>query len=300
MDSQRPHTPEAVAACEARHARRLAMLGEMAEIGMAICRDLGRRVAAEKEMAEMARARARAEGAKTEGAKTEGAKTEGGEAEEAGAAGSPAPPRAGVDVELKFHRISRAVRQTLALEAKLESDLEANAVKFKFQRETAIRDASDAAVQAMRRKAEHQFQVHKAVRRAINDQASDSDYERLIEALDARITLCRDDRAFEVLPVGDCVSIICASLGLKADPAYWAGHDLWRGDEDEDEEEDEDAPAETDARTASEADDEDDEAGDDPGGSPDSRFGSPHRHQAHSVSRGLRPLSAARPPNRSG
>jgi len=277
MNSPRPHTPEEVAACEARHQRRLAMLGELAEIGLAICRDLGRRVAAEAALADLVKARA----------------------EEAAAAEAQTPPRAGVDVELKFYRISRALRQTLALEAKLESDQEANAAKFKFPRETAIRDASDAAVQAIRRKAEHQFQVHKAVRRAITEQATDNDHERLIEALDARIVLCRDDRAFEVLPVGDCVSIICASLGLKADPAYWEGHDLWRGDDDEDEDGDEDEPAAgTDVRAASEA--EDQEHDDDPGGSPGSAFGSPHRHPAKAIHRGLRPLSEARAPNRSG
>jgi len=72
-------------------------------------------------------------------------------------------------MELKLSRISRAVRQTLALEAKLEGDIEATAAAFRFNRETAVRNATDAAFQANRMMLEHRFAVKTAVTRANED-----------------------------------------------------------------------------------------------------------------------------------
>jgi len=57
------HSPEEVAACEARRLRRLLMLSELAQIGMAIRRDVGRRAAAEAALAELALAKAEADAA---------------------------------------------------------------------------------------------------------------------------------------------------------------------------------------------------------------------------------------------
>jgi len=258
------------------------MLGELAVIGMNICRSLDRRAAAEAALVELSVGKAQVDAAEPEGA-------------------APAVNRsasAKTDIELSFSRASKSVRQCLALQAKLERDAEADAARFGFQRASAAHDLSTEQFYARQRAGRHRNVVRRAVERAIDEQTpedastpeAESDYEQLIEGLDAQMTLFHDDPNFLGLPVSDCVTLICQGLGLKADPRYWEALEL-RPDEDEDEDDD-DAPTEAETLAGPDAEDEDED--DDPGGSRASGFGSPHLRRTTSVHRGLRPLSETR------
>jgi hypothetical protein len=170
---------------EARAERRLLMLELLAEIGMALARDLSRRVG------------------------------EGLEADE---------PLDGGAVALEFSRISRAVRQTIALEARLDQDREALAKMFADER-AAREKAREDRIEGRRRT------VKIAVQNAIS-RAS----ENYSQALSLNKILCerledpREDDDFADLPVSTLVARICADLDLTPDWDLWKNTD-WAADE---------------------------------------------------------------------
>jgi hypothetical protein len=127
---------------EARAERRRAMLEQLAEIGMALARDLSRRVGEGLERGE---------------------------------------PLDGGDAALEFSRISRSVRQTLALEARLDQDRDALAKMFAAEREareTARRQRIEDRRECVR------GAVDEAIEKAGGPQRQRT---RLCEALDERL-----------------------------------------------------------------------------------------------------------------
>jgi hypothetical protein len=148
-----------------RAEQRLAMLRELAEIGMALARDVGQQAAADPQ---------------------------------------------GPDLGLVFSRIARAVRQTLALEARLEQD-----------RRNQDRDAQSERARAVRlRGAARKTQVRRAVERAIDAEASDHEAENLFADLVDRLD-DQEEAWFADRPVADLVAAICRDLGVTHDPALW-------------------------------------------------------------------------------
>jgi hypothetical protein len=123
-------------------------------------------------------------------------------------------PEAG-DLGLVFARIARAVRQTLALEARLEGELQVRARKAAFERE---QDAASAARAPVRERARI---VRRAVKRAIEAEADDDEAEQLIEDLDERLCDREDDEDFLDRPVGELVALICKDLGVTPDLSLW-------------------------------------------------------------------------------
>ena len=107
----------------------------------------------------------------------------------------------GPDLSLRFHRISRSVRMSLALDAKLISGFQAE-----------MRDRK--AAQLTERKA----LAKEAVSRQVDRDTSDRDLHR--ERSD-RIE--REDlEDFSGKPVSEIISIICADLGITPDWQAWS------------------------------------------------------------------------------
>jgi hypothetical protein len=171
------------APAESRAERHLRLLQELAEIGM----DIARAVRAE------AVARDDAERA---------------------------PSRVGAEPGLTFSRIARAVRQTLALEARVAEDLEtgrveqasrrADAEQLIFrQRQDDIRDFVAQAVEAD----------------AVERQSPDADVERLLDDLDERLEAGRYDDALADAPIAELVARICEDRGISPDWRIWDDQD---------------------------------------------------------------------------
>lgn len=158
-----------------RAALRLAMLHELAEIGMRLARGVERR--------------------------------------------AEAPDAAKGDLGLVFSRIARAVRQTLALEARLEGEVEA-----RVREEQAIRE--DQLARAARAPIDRRCKlVRRAVGQAIEADANESDFEQLFEDLDEQLADREDEDDFLDRPVSELVARICKDLGVAVDWSLWEDED---------------------------------------------------------------------------
>ena len=185
LESPAPAKAEAADPREMRAERRLAMLGLLTDIGMQLARDLSRRV---------------------------------GEAMQDG------EPLDGGAVALEFSRLSRAVRQTIGLEARLDQDREALARMFEAER--AARDQARAERIEGRRAA-----VQDAVEDAITKAGGGNrKTDALFDALEARMEDPREDDDFADLPMSELVGRICAALGVTVDWDLWKNTD-WAAEE---------------------------------------------------------------------
>jgi hypothetical protein len=157
---------------DARAERHLTTLQELAEIGMDLARDV------------------RAKALDT--------------------APAPAEP-ARADYGLMFSRIARAVRQTLALEAKLAEDRDA-------------RDKRSQAEQARRRGLQRKSIVRRVVEQAIEAESDGTDREDLLDDFHERFEY-EDDLGFADRPIAEHVARICRDLGVTPDWSLWADED---------------------------------------------------------------------------
>jgi hypothetical protein len=112
---------------------------------------------------------------------------------------------------LVFSRIARAVRQTVALEARLAEDRQA---------ETAAQLASRTQARATRRRRE----VRAVVEQAIEADAAETDLEDLLLDLEERL-VDYDDADFADRPIGELVARICRDLGVAPDWSLWEDED---------------------------------------------------------------------------
>jgi hypothetical protein len=119
------------------------------------------------------------------------------------------------DLVLAFSRIARAVRQTVALEAKLADDRET------ARADHARRLAQETAARGGRRK---KF-VEDAVERAIYAEAQGETAEDLLGDLYERLQDPRDDADFADRPIGELIADICKALGVTPDPSLWEDED---------------------------------------------------------------------------
>jgi hypothetical protein len=173
-------------AAQARTARQLAMLQELAEIGMQIARAVRDEALARTERAADERAPARPS------------------------------PFGGGDLGLVYSRIARAVRQTLALESRLADGIEKARTEQARSQVAAVRTAFD----------ERQHEVRDYVAEAIEAEAAERgtperDVERLLDDLDERLEDGDYDEALADAPIGDLVARICADLGVTPDWSLW-------------------------------------------------------------------------------
>jgi len=208
--------------------RHVGMLVDIGDMGMVLARDLVRRVTAETEAAE---AQAEAVGS--------------GEAQ----AAPPAGRGVAVDPALSFTRISRAVRLTIALEARMRREIEAG-VFGPANDDARANDVDDDATasdvskpidyeEIKRRmaglidhgaiKRARDYDIRRAVDETIEAASDDPDeVERLREALKERL---EEDEVFEERfqwPIGVTIALICQDLGLTPDWDHWETRDWAR------------------------------------------------------------------------
>jgi len=176
-----------VCAAQARAARQLAMLQELAEIGMQIAR------AVRDEALALA-----------------------------APADEDAPPRSRFgngDLGLVYSRVARAVRQTVALETRVAGEIETARVERARRRDAALRWAADE------RQHEIRDYVAEAIEaEAVEKESSEREVERLLDDLDERLDAGQYDDTLQTAPVGELVERICADLGVIPDWSLWDDH----------------------------------------------------------------------------
>ena len=170
---------------EARASRQMQMLQELAEIGMRLARAVGHQVA-----------KCAPEGADDAGADV------------------------AADLALVFSRISRAVRQTIALEARLDRQLH----EARRAEDAVLAEHARAATRTLARRRKHT--VREAVQQAVEAEACGPELEALLADLDERLEDSDDDLDFAELPIGALVARICRQLGVVHDPDLWQETDL--------------------------------------------------------------------------
>ena len=129
------------------------------------------------------------------------------------------------DLSLAHTRVARAVRQTLALETRLNQDREARLRK-------AQQEQDERRAELDKRRSDRQIglritkdHVGDIVDRVIDAEAPESDVERLQDALDERLADDKDDEFFRDRPIGEMVALICRDLGLSPDWSLLQGED---------------------------------------------------------------------------
>ena len=158
---------------EARTDRHLAVLKELTEIGMRVARAV--------------------------------------EAQATGEAAPDAPVIVSTDLGLTLSRIARAVRQTVALEARLAEDRRAG------QAQRAAKLAQETKVRSWLRKAK----VQDIVERAIEAQESGDRAEDLLSDLAERLADPDDEAIFADRPLPELVTRICRDLGVTPPTGLW-------------------------------------------------------------------------------
>jgi hypothetical protein len=122
-----------------------------------------------------------------------------------------ADPATAHSLALDFARIARAVRQTVALEAKLAEDRQTTLA------ERAQRRDREAAEQARRRTS----RIETLVERAIDAEASGAEADNLLEDLRERLEDADDLAGFHDRPIPEIVALICKDLGVTLPPIHW-------------------------------------------------------------------------------
>jgi RNA binding exosome subunit len=126
------------------------------------------------------------------------------------------------DLGLTYSRISKSIRQSVALHARLEE--QAGKTDEQKAAEAAARTAVEARRVASAEKlarGRKENAVRRAVTRAIDDHTDDEDdrdtlYDDMNERLDDA-----DELELDTKPVGQIVAGICRAMRLPYDPALW-------------------------------------------------------------------------------
>jgi hypothetical protein len=183
-----PDPGDREARAQARTERQLAMLAELAEIGMQMARAVRDEAVARAEVVDA----------------------------------TAQPSRfGGGDLGLIYSRIARAVRQTLALETRLAEDIEKATVERARNRLETLRRAATERQEQIRDYVAEAIEAEAAERNA-----ADRDVERLLDDLDERIEAGDYDDTLDTAPIGDLVARICADLGVIPDWDLW-GDQEW-------------------------------------------------------------------------
>jgi hypothetical protein len=123
------------------------------------------------------------------------------------------------DPGLAFSRISRAVRQTLALEARLDADAEAQALQV-----SAAQKSREAARLREAKKQKDRVRRHVEGAIAANDDGRDA--EALELELDERLEDPDYEDELGGRPIGVIVAGICGALGVKVDLRHFTDAEL--------------------------------------------------------------------------
>jgi len=129
------------------------------------------------------------------------------------------PPTSVAELGLAFSRVSRAVRQTLALEARLEDD--------RLARERAAREAEEASAQSNKELSERAAKVRAKLMQLIHPDRErdhrwdDVPWEDLNDEPDDK----RDEGFAPDRPAADVVAGVSRDLGIEPDLGLWASDD---------------------------------------------------------------------------
>jgi hypothetical protein len=133
-----------------------------------------------------------------------------------------APPSL-VELALAYSRLSRAVRQTLALEVRIEADERARAVGIVVEHQARQADAAQAWE-------DRENRIEGVVTKIIRAEAADdSGAERLLDEMCEHL---EDEDVYEDYshrPTGEIIALICKDLGLTPDWSRWEDRD-WAAD----------------------------------------------------------------------
>ena len=122
-----------------------------------------------------------------------------------------ADPATAHGLALDFARIARAVRQTVALEARLADD-----------RQTALAERAQRREREADALARHRrIRVESLVERAIDAEASGSAAESLYLDLQERLEDADDLAGFHDRPIPEIVALICQDLGVAPPQLHW-------------------------------------------------------------------------------
>ena len=135
-----------------------------------------------------------------------------------------APAVDGGAAELKFSRLTKAVRMCLALGARLDQDLLAQGPKAEAARVARLVEEGRERKVARRRAIQRKFQVQEIVEQAIVATVDQDDVEDFNDRLSERLDDDDDAEAadFANLPIGVMVARVCRDLGVTP---YW---NLWK------------------------------------------------------------------------
>lgn len=189
-----------------RTARQLRALEELGEIGLDVARALRRQAIAVAEATD----------------EPMGEAAVGEAAVDRPAVSRSAAARFGGDLALAFSRVSRAIRQTLALEHRLAEGERLAAV------EHAAAERRRAFIAGLMAPSPRQAAVRAAVERVIaagtlsDPDGGEQRAERLLDDLDEWLDEADGDEDFEARPLAEVVAEICADIGAPFDPAVWA------------------------------------------------------------------------------
>ncbi|MDB5495951.1 MAG: hypothetical protein JWP86_3288 [Phenylobacterium sp.] len=117
-------------------------------------------------------------------------------------------PEDKASLTLAFHRASRSVRQTLALEARLQRDA---------QRQ-ALEDRAEVRQDAERRVAKRRARVRATLERLIWTEHEDAEAEVLVDNLEMLLDEEELSDGFTADPLDAHIARICEALGLKNPP----------------------------------------------------------------------------------
>jgi hypothetical protein len=190
--------------------RHLRMLQEIAETGMEMIRIIKERAEIDLQTAKTLTARADLDD---------------------GCAHGPNYPAPMNDASAMFVRLSRAVRLTLALEAKTAERLRDLVAGVVAEREKRCKEAVQrAATAGEARHEDAKDKVQLLVMKAISAEAVDDQEDiELCEALDERLDEDEAYEKIEELPLRQVVEQLCADIGIEPDWSRWTGDD-WKAD----------------------------------------------------------------------
>ena len=198
-------------ACEAaevaegaeRRERHLRMLRELGEIGMTLARAVGQRALEEAKALDQAGAEA--------------------------SSAEPAARKSGPDLALVFTRLSRSVRQTLALEQRI-AEGKLTPVPRPIPAGVLNRQAERAADAEEDRRERRKDQVERLVKEAIATEHAGAAAVNLEYKMRDRLEDEDIDRDIGTQPIGALVARICWDLGLGPDWSQWS-QDYWATEE---------------------------------------------------------------------
>jgi hypothetical protein len=116
------------------------------------------------------------------------------------------------DMGLAYSRLSRSIRQTIALEARIDADERAR--------------AAGIVVEAAQKWEAREDRIEGVVTRIIRAEAADNgDAERLLDEMCEHL---EDEDVYDDYsrrPTGEIIALICKDLGLEPDWSRWEGRD---------------------------------------------------------------------------